>query len=244
MSANKLKIIACISMLIDHMGLILFPDIEIFRIIGRMAMPLFAFFIGEGCLHTRNKLRYFLSVFILGALCQTGYLIYEYMSGVRDECYLNILITFSFSIILCSFYICLKDSLSGGNALTTAFNALFFFGALALTFAFISFIKTSKSTVGINIELDYNLPGILLPLSVVLFKDKKQKLLAFSTSLCIFTYVNYADFDNKLFCLFALLPIVLLYFYNGKRGSKKGKYLFYIFYPLHLVALNALSYVI
>ena len=43
-SNNVLKIIACITMLLDHMGFILFPEYPIFRIIGRIAFPIFAFF--------------------------------------------------------------------------------------------------------------------------------------------------------------------------------------------------------
>ena len=48
-SNNVLKIIACITMLIDHMGVLLFPKITILRIIGRIAFPIFAFLLAEGC---------------------------------------------------------------------------------------------------------------------------------------------------------------------------------------------------
>lgn len=54
MNRNQLKIIACISMLIDHIGYVLFPDVTVLRLIGRIAMPIFAFFIGEGCLYTKT----------------------------------------------------------------------------------------------------------------------------------------------------------------------------------------------
>ena len=40
-----------------HIGLIIFPHVMILRIIGRIAFPIFAFFIAEGCKHTKNKLR-------------------------------------------------------------------------------------------------------------------------------------------------------------------------------------------
>ena len=52
---NVLKIIAAISMLLDHIGLILFPSIEIFRILGRIAFPIFAFTIAEGAKYTRIR---------------------------------------------------------------------------------------------------------------------------------------------------------------------------------------------
>ncbi len=44
LSGNALKIIACVSMLVDHIGMILFPDVVALRIVGRLAMPLFALF--------------------------------------------------------------------------------------------------------------------------------------------------------------------------------------------------------
>lgn len=62
-SASILKIIALITMLIDHIGMLLFPDTEIFRIIGRIAFPLYAFLIGEGCKYTKNKWKYLRNMF-------------------------------------------------------------------------------------------------------------------------------------------------------------------------------------
>ena len=47
-------------MLIDHFGLMFYPNIVVFRAIGRLAMPIFAYCIGGGVLKTRNKLKYFL----------------------------------------------------------------------------------------------------------------------------------------------------------------------------------------
>ena len=73
LSGNALKIIAAISMVIDHTGVIFFPDVLIFRIIGRLGLPIFAFMIAEGCRYTKNKLKYFLSLLILGTACQLVY---------------------------------------------------------------------------------------------------------------------------------------------------------------------------
>ena len=53
-----LKWIAIISMLIDHIGLVLFPEEQIFRIIGRLAFPIFAYTLTEGFLHTGNIKKY------------------------------------------------------------------------------------------------------------------------------------------------------------------------------------------
>ena len=63
LSANKLKLIALISMTIDHIGLLFFPYTIIFRILGRFAFPIFAYFIAVGCYYTHNKLKHFLHLF-------------------------------------------------------------------------------------------------------------------------------------------------------------------------------------
>ena len=62
-----LKMIAVITMLIDHIGYVLFPNMLIFRAIGRIAFPIFCFLIVEGFFHTRNHANYLirLSVFAL-----------------------------------------------------------------------------------------------------------------------------------------------------------------------------------
>ena len=91
---NQLKIIAMVAMFLDHVGKMLLPQYQILQIIGRLAFPIFAFMIAEGCFYTKNKVRYFLTIFLLGAGCQAVYIIWE------KSLYMNILLTFSLSIIL------------------------------------------------------------------------------------------------------------------------------------------------
>lgn len=69
MNATTLKIIGMIAMTIDHIGYFLFPQSVGFRVIGRIAYPIFAYMIAEGCRYTRNKARYFLSIFCIGCVC-------------------------------------------------------------------------------------------------------------------------------------------------------------------------------
>ena len=63
LSSTVLKLIAAVTMFIDHAGLILFPQYRIFRIIGRLAFPIYAYCIAEGFRYTRNRKKYFLRVF-------------------------------------------------------------------------------------------------------------------------------------------------------------------------------------
>ncbi|NLH02388.1 MAG: fimbrial assembly protein, partial [Clostridiales bacterium] len=54
MSRAQIKMLAIVTMLIDHIGAIFFPQIPLFRIIGRLSFPLFCFFIAQGVLYTSN----------------------------------------------------------------------------------------------------------------------------------------------------------------------------------------------
>ena len=54
LNSNQLKLIAAVSMLLDHVGYFLFPTVTVFRILGRLAFPIFAFCISEGCRYTKT----------------------------------------------------------------------------------------------------------------------------------------------------------------------------------------------
>ena len=72
LSGNVLKLLAAAFMLIDHVGVIFFPQNVTFRLIGRLAMPIFAFMVAEGCRYTHSKLRYLLILAGYLVLCQAG----------------------------------------------------------------------------------------------------------------------------------------------------------------------------
>ena len=68
----------------------------------------------------------------------------------------------------------------------------------------------------------------------------------FARMLCFLAGLLYLSFDGNLgiiqfYCLLAF-PLVL--FYNGKPGTRKLKYLFYIFYPAHLVVIEGLAIIL
>lgn len=224
MTGNKLKIIACISMLIDHIGYILFPQHLVFRYIGRLAMPLFAFLIGEGCIYTRKKTRYFLQLFLFGILCQAVQISEQLIRGNFRLLYLNILLTFSLAVLVCFALLHLKEKRSKGSFLLA--------GAVLCGAVFICFYL--KRLIPFRFDLDYNIYGVLLPATVVLWNDKYKKVTAFSAGLLIYCILI---FKTMPFVWFALLAVPLLFLYNGKRGTPKLKYTFYIFYPAHIAVL-------
>lgn len=69
----QLKWIAIITMLIDHTGAVLFPYEPGFRIIGRIAFPIFCFLIVEGFSHTKDVKRYMLRLFLFALLSEVPY---------------------------------------------------------------------------------------------------------------------------------------------------------------------------
>ena len=93
LTKNQLKILAMVCMTIDHIGAAFFPQAVWLRVIGRLAFPLFSYCIVEGCRYTRNKARYFGSVFACGAVCVIAFLPFGSFYG-------NALITLSLSILL------------------------------------------------------------------------------------------------------------------------------------------------
>lgn len=70
MTQSVIKILAMLTMLIDHIGMFLFPDVEILRIIGRLAFPIFAYCVAEGCVYTRNHKKYLSRILICAVIFQ------------------------------------------------------------------------------------------------------------------------------------------------------------------------------
>lgn len=220
-------------MLIDHTGYLLFPETEELRYIGRLAMPIFAFFIGEGCLYTRDRKKYFLRLFTLGLICQAVYVAEYLIMGSGDPFYLNILLTFSVSVVLCSAFLSCFDK----NSKHKKGKENYILG-LVLTSVIIVCALGERGVIPVT--FDYGLGGIILPLFAATTKEKRKKLFIFAAGLvlCVLSF----DYSDPLWTVCALCSLVPLYFYNGKSGKLNLKYAFYLFYPLHLAVLYVISY--
>ena len=223
---NQLKIIAMISMLFDHVGLMLFPQVGAFRIVGRLAFPIFAYMIAEGCRYTRNRARYLLMIAVMALLFQAVYFVTMQSAGLA--LYQGILVTFSLSIgciYAIDWHKQKKSELS--FIVMLAVLATVFFLAVILP----------KKLVWQGFAIDYGIFGILLPILVYYAPGKLTKL--FSVA---FSIVGLALTLGVDIAWYALLTIPLLALYNGERGKYKMKYVFYIFYPAHLVLIYAIAF--
>lgn len=237
LSASTLKLLACILMLVDHIGLKFFPSEDIFRIIGRLSFPIFAYFIAEGCRYTRNRAKRFLLVFILGVLCESAYILYTHrLQG-------NILLTFSASIALIYCLQLLKRCIASRRPVQIVLASLLFTAALVAAYP-----------LSILLDLDYGFAGVILPIfaSLLDYKDGEAlvcfkpldllpyRLCFFFIGLLLLVYTK--GFSSlQVWCLPAILLLAL---YNGAAGSKRMKYGFYLFYPLHLLLIELIAMLI
>ena len=232
MSRNMLKIIACVSMLIDHIGYMLLPEVAFLRYIGRLAMPVFAFFIGEGCLYTRNRKKYFTRIFLLGIFCQLFYVGEYLITKSSNPFYLNILFTFSASVVICSAFIDAVYEKAEGKKRKKGL----LLGAVLLVFWVICYLGENGI---IPLEFDYGFGGIVLPVFATVSKDRKKKLISFASGLLLIILLK--DYSDPMWTVCAIASIIPLCFYNGKAGEKKLQKAFYLFYPLHLGVLYLIS---
>lgn len=236
LSASTLKLIACVIMVIDHVGAFLLTDLEILRIIGRISFPIFAYFIAEGCRYTRNKWKRFLLVFGLAVLCEGAYLIHD---GRLDG---GIMMTFCFSILLIYQVQAIKKALARKSWWMTALWSLTLAASLVFVYGFVEYI----------LYVDYGFWGILIPVFTALPDYKEGEApacfrylshlpikLAFWTAGMLLLCISRGLLTNiQSFCLLSI-PVMLLY--NGTPGRKGFKYGFYIFYPAHLAILFLLA---
>ena len=88
MSSFILKMIAIVSMFIDHLGYAIFSKFSYFNYIGRLAFPIFAFQISEGYTHTKNLKRYFFRLFLFALISQVPFMLFT--SIISDKYSLNI----------------------------------------------------------------------------------------------------------------------------------------------------------
>ena len=248
LSNNALKILACIAMVIDHVGLLFFPYEMIFRKIGRLSFPIFAFLLAEGCKYTKNKPKHFLMLLGLTIICQVGYYLFA------GDTYFCILVTLCLSQ-LCIFALqYFKKTLFSETAKTfkKLFSAFVFIFAIAFTAIFCRIFR-----------VEYGFWGCMLPVFVSLFdfrnllpatnatpneepKQTKTASLLLKLDNPITQYFCFAlglgvsilFTKTPLPQPYALLSLITIAFYNVKRGKLNLKYFFYLFYPLHLVLLE------
>ena len=217
LDTNLLKLIACISMLIDHVGKVFFPQYIVFRWIGRLAFPIFCYCLTVGLLYTHNIYKYLLRLGIFAIISQPFYILAFHPNDFFNNI-LNLNIYFTLFISLLAVW---------------GFKEKKWFVFI------IAIIITAL------VNFDYSLNGIILMLIFYLCRNK-PKLgvvlfilnyipILFNTSITdsyALVIGNYA-IGFECFSLFAI-PFIFL---KTSINFKISKWIFYVFYPLHLFVI-------
>ena len=261
-----LKVIAVVSMTFDHVGYFLesYENCQeiakIFRIIGRLAFPLFIFLLVEGIIHTKNIKNYLIRLGILEVVFLIGQIIYFSFIG-KGKVLISPMLDL-FMTAICVYLLSRKDRFS-------------YFAIIPLGIAFVSlFIRnyeannlTSVSWFPFFLRFDYGIFGPLLgigfyyanDLAKVFLKSNKGTesfldttyeqttkniisvivLIILTIALCFIDENAMHTFYSipwEFYSIFAFIPILL---YSGKRGynAKWFQYGCYIYFPMHLVLI-------
>ncbi|MBQ7907140.1 MAG: hypothetical protein IJ309_04105 [Clostridia bacterium] len=224
LSGNMLKLIALVSMTIDHVGYHLYPSIEILRIIGRIAFPIFAYMVAEGCFYTRNKEKHLGLMWAVAVVCQVV------MSIATGNLQMCIFVTFALST---SVIYVIDKAIEKKGWLQYLIASIVCVAVLVITAVLPSVIKS------IPFGVEYGIFGVLLPVAVRFTPTRPLKL-ASCAMMLIFLCLS-TLWTIQWYCLIALIPLA---FYSGKRGKLNLKYLFYIYYPAHIVVIMAIKLLI
>ncbi len=245
LSTFTLKLIAIITMTIDHIGAVLGADgyggiltydtYMILRIVGRIAFPIFCYLIVEGYFYTRSVKKYALRLFAFACISQIPYTLA--LKGARITFnHLNIFFTLLLGLIL----VWVIDSTI--NKIKNTSN-LHQSNILPAVLIILLIFYLTDDYLGI----DYGIYGLLLILIFYFFRENKSP-----SAEDIYSYDEAADIKRftllfisigaitlifstqlQIYCLFALIPISM---HNHKKG-RSLKYVFYAYYPIHLLIL-------
>ena len=214
LSGSALKVIALISMVIDHVALYLMEDgtvlYETMRCVGRIAFPVFAFLIAEGFIHTRSRYKYFFTLLGFAVISEIPWYLLNGADGTH-----NVMFTLALGVLT---LIVLENLLQR---------------SLVLGFIWTVGMAGLASWLGV----DYEWRGILIIVIFYLFNGYGHSF-TYSRDMqffCTFALMmHYGVMGSVVACM-------ILYVYNGTRGFVQGsiaKYGFYAFYPVHLIVLS------
>lgn len=262
---NTLKVIAVISMLVDHIAFYFYwyiPDnvVSVMRAFGRIAMPLFVYILVQGFFKTRNFKRYVMRVGICATITQIlisgiGYInnryFSEYIVGVYN--YGNILFSFVLTLLLLKVIhepVILKKYTKEQNIIVKVVLAIIILSvyivvsidygtAVPILAALLYFVEWFKITVLMaKGNFDIGIKGFALNIVDSTTIEKVYKGLI---ALCFILVIMFCGVSA--WALLAL-PVILLYNGEKRSQSKKTQMAYYVFFPLHHAVLYILAMVL
>jgi len=260
MNAFRLKLLALLFMTIDHVGVVLnvLYRYEIagnefthymtdaywqMRVIGRLAFPIFAFLIAEGCAHTKNIKKYILRLAVFALISQIPYQVFRgaavgFAHGLSHYLFHytsgNVLVTLAFGAVAVYLYQKLFEKRKA--------KPLYVLGII-FTFIAVAFLSG-----------EYDICGLLIILTVYIFREKddaspdlkvfgNKYIQVLCCALVALTYYALIMHESIFMISGAVLSALPLLFYNRQSGKRKWKWAFYIYYPAHMLILSAVLYV-
>lgn len=228
-TASDLKYIAILAMLIDHAAYLFVPSesplYAIMRFIGRITAPVMCFFISEGYHHTRNLKKYFGRMAVFAVVSHFAYA-FCFGGGFFAKSQESMITT----LFLCLLAVHVVNNEKIGMSLKIPLLLLIAYAAD---------------------RCDWGHEAVVYTLAFEFARgSKKNQLIAYGGTAFVFkvlpimsAIIREPSYIAELwYNLGVFLPILLLYFYNGERGgSKATKWVFYIFYPAHLLLLGYLD---
>ena len=221
LDGTVLKIIAMISMVLDHVGDMFFPGVTWLRMIGRLAMPIFSFCIAEGFAHTHDRKRYLCRIGVFALISEIPFdLAFEGRVGFAHQ---NIMLTFFLAILA----LMLFDRIRGGKDPEAERIPI---GRTALGAAAVA----AAAAVALLVRADYTVFAVVAVFLFYVLRGN-HPLIRSGVGVAFLALTRTVGY----YCAtgFSLIPLAL---YNGKKG-KGLKWLFYIFYPGHLLVLAAIK---
>ena len=213
LDGTQLKLIAMIAMVFDHVGDNYFPGQTWMRIIGRMALPIFAFCIAEGFSHTHDRLKYLKRMILFALVSEIPFDLVT-AGKVLEFTHQNIMLTFAWAI--------------GG---------LMLFEKLGRKKAVAWLLLAVMAVLSVLLGMDYNFLAVGLIDIYYLLRNKAPYLNNLAAA------VYHVLLRNVGIYWFGLLGFLPVFLYNGKRG-RGLKWLFYVFYPGHLLLIWLVRYLI
>lgn len=222
MTSFQIKLLAILLMTIDHIGLMFFPEIGVLRFIGRLAFPLFAWQLALGATHSDRPRKYLIRLAIFGLISQPIFHLFLSLAGA-DPWSLNIFFTLALGL--------------GTIMFIRWFNELWLQSIAVI-------VSITLATV---LPFDYGALGII---SILLFyltlSSWKLMLIGQAAAFGLIGIITWLRISVSSLTPVALsqpiapLSVLIIALYNGQQG-RKATYLFYAFYPLHLLVLSLIA---
>ena len=251
-SSSTLKIIAIIIMFIDHLAAIVVIELPgifaqgnnvekyrqmvnlyyFMRTIGRIAFPIFIFLMIEGIKYTKNKYKYLLRMFVFALISEIPFA-FAFKGKITGISATNVFFTLTIGLAVC---ILIENLLEQKNRLLliSVLPAVVIAGFVA------KFLGTDYGCFGVMaIVAGYIVEKFARYLNIKLGKISNEKISQIVGIVAICAVLSIQS-RIEAYCVFSLIPICL---YNGKRG-RKMKYFFYAFYPIHLMFLTAIKFIL